>query len=115
LPNWLYSAVVDAENPEVLTMHPDYFLMTPGLGRFLYRLARVAAGKGEAKWSFRLIYERSGSQGAFKRCTYELRELIKINNLPEYELAEEEGKEGPLLVIRYRETIKILSADSHGS
>lgn len=84
-------------------MHPDYFLMTPGLGRFVYRLARVAAGKGEARWSFRLIYERSGSKGAFKRCTYELRELIKANDLPEYELTEETGLEGPLLVMRYRD------------
>lgn len=103
LPKWLYEAVVETEHPEVLTMHPDYFLMTPGLGRFVYRLARVAAGRGEARWSFRLIYERSGSQGAFKRCTFDLRELIKANDLPEYELVEELGQDGPVLVMRYRD------------
>ncbi|MBS1064273.1 MULTISPECIES: replication initiator protein A [Gluconobacter] len=102
LPNWLYSAVVESENPEVLTVHPDYFLLKPGLGRFLYRLARVAAGKNEAKWSFRLIYERSGSQGTFKRCSYELREFVKRNDLPEYDLHEESGRDGPLLIMRYR-------------
>lgn len=105
LPSWLYKAVVEAENPEVLTMHPDYFLMTPGLGRFLYRLARLAAGKSQARWSFKLIHERSGSKGAFKRCTYELRELIKADDLPEYHLAEEAGQDGPVLVMTHRSAV----------
>lgn len=115
LPKWLYEAVVEAERPEVLTMHPDYFLMTPGLGRFVYRLARQAAGRSEARWSFRLIYERSGSQGAFKRCTFELRELIRANDLPEYELSEDAGQDGPMLVMRHREASRALSADGRGS
>jgi plasmid replication initiation protein len=115
LPKWLYEAVVEAEHPEVLTMHPDYFLMTPGLGRFVYRLARQAAGRSEARWSFRLIYERSGSQGAFKRCTFELRELIRANDLPEYELSEDAGQDGPMLVMRHREASRALSANGSGS
>lgn len=115
LPKWLYEAVVEAEHPEVLTVHPDYFLMTPGLGRFIYRLARQAAGRTEARWSFRLIYERSGSQGTFKRCTFDLRELIKANDLPEYKLAEEAGQDGPMLVMRYRNAALALSDDAAGS
>lgn len=115
LPKWLYEAVVEAEHPEVLTMHPDYFLMTPGLGRFVYRLARQAAGRSEARWSFRLIYERSGSAGTFKRCTYELRELIKANDLPEYELTEEAGQDGPMLMMRYRSAGAALSNEAAGS
>lgn len=96
-------------------MHPDYFLMTPGLGRFVYRLARQAAGRNVARWSFRLIHERSGSQGTFKRCTFELRELIKADDLPEYELTEEAGQDGPMLVMRYRGTAPALSVEVDGS
>lgn len=105
LPSWLYKAVVEAEHPEVLTMHPDYFLMTPGLGRFLYRLARLAAGKGQARWSFKLIYERSGSSGTFKKFTKNLRKLVVANDIPEYELSEEAGQEGPVLVMAHRGTL----------
>ena len=62
-PQWLYDRIVEGKQPDVLTVHPDYFLIDPGIGRFVYRLARRAAGKGAAKWSFQTIYERSGSRG----------------------------------------------------
>ena len=84
-------------------MHPDYFLIDPGIGRFVYRLARRAAGKGEAKWAFQTIYERSGSAGTFKEFRRILRNIIEANDLPEYELREEAGQGGPLLVMIYRD------------
>lgn len=101
---WMYREVVDGTNPGVLTVHPDYFLIEPGIGRFLYRLARRAAGKTAAKWAFKTVYERSGSTGTLKKFSFRIREFIKVNNFPEYSLAEEEGKEGPLLVMTYRES-----------
>ncbi|WP_198137881.1 replication initiator protein A [Verminephrobacter eiseniae] len=48
MPQWLYSEVVEVKSPAVLTVHPEYFLIEPGIGRFLYRLARRAAGKARA-------------------------------------------------------------------
>ncbi|ANC47742.1 hypothetical protein A6P55_25870 (plasmid) [Pandoraea pnomenusa] len=45
VPSWIYREVVEAKKPEVLTVHPEYFLIEPGIGRFLYRLARRAAGR----------------------------------------------------------------------
>lgn len=102
LPDWLYKEVVDAKNPDVLTVHPDFFLIEPGIGRFIYRLARRAAGKNQATWSFQTIYERSGSAGAFKEFCRILRRIIKANDLPEYILAEESGQVGPLLVMTHR-------------
>ncbi len=104
VPNWIYREVVEANNPEVLTVHPAFFLIEPGIGRFLYRLARRAAGKTQARWAYRTIYERSGSTGTFKKFTFFLRDLIKSDDLPEYRLAEDAGKEGPVLVMTYRET-----------
>jgi len=49
LPNWLYKEVVENQTPEVLTVHSDFFLITTGIGRFVYRMARLAAGKNTAK------------------------------------------------------------------
>ncbi|MBC2768784.1 replication initiator protein A [Pusillimonas minor] len=103
VPNWIYREVVQAQQPEILTIHPDYFLIEPGIGRYLYRLARRVAGRGRARWSFKLIYERSGSTGTFKEFCRMLRKQIQINDLPEYVLTEEPGKTGPMLVIVNRE------------
>ena len=104
LPDWLYKEVVEAQNPDVLTVHPDFFLIDPGIGRFIYRLARRVAGKGQAKWAFQTVYERSGSTGTLKKFAYTVRKLIDANDLPEYDLAEEKGQAGPLLVMTYRGT-----------
>lgn len=105
VPQWLYNEVVEVKSPAVLTVHPEYFLIEPGIGRFLYRLARRAAGKARARWTFKLIYERSGSVGAFKEFCRILRKLIASNDLPEYTLAEVLGKSGPLLVMTHRDAL----------
>jgi plasmid replication initiation protein len=105
VPQWLYNEVVEVKSPAVLTVHPEYFLIEPGIGRFLYRLARRAAGKARARWTFKLIYERSGSVGTFKEFCRILRKLIASNDLPEYTLAEVVGKSGPLLVMTHRDAL----------
>src|SRR5690606_22835133 len=61
LPKWSYHEVVDSKRPDVLTMDPDYFLIESGVGRLVYRLARAAAGRGTAKWSFDTVFLRGGS------------------------------------------------------
>ena len=100
---WMYSEVVEGKNPDVLTVHPDYFLIDPGIGRFVYRLARRAAGRSQAKWSIATIYKRSGSTGTLKKFTENLRKVITANDLPEYDLAEEAGQTGALLVMTHRQ------------
>jgi len=102
LPNWIYRHVVESNKPDVLTVHRDYFLIEQGIARFLYRLARKAAGKTEARWSFHTIYERSGSAGTFKEFCRMLREIIRANDLPEYGLAEDKGQDGPILIMSFR-------------
>ena len=102
LADWMYREITDGKNPDVLTVHPDYFLIDPGIGRFVYRLARRAAGKTEARWSFQTIYDRSGSSGTLKKFTENLRKIINSNDLPEYNIKEELGNSGPLLVMTYR-------------
>lgn len=114
LADWMFREVVEGKNPDVLTVHPDYFLIDPGIGRFLYRLARRAAGKGEAKWSFQTIYEHSGSAGTFKEFCRILRKLILANDLPEYRIQEEAGQSGPLLLMTYHFTRSLPTALSDG-
>lgn len=103
VPLRIYQEIVDGQQPDVLTVHQDYFLITSGIGRFVYRLARRAAGNGTAKWGFKTIYKRSGSKGTSKEFCRILREIVVANDLPEYALTEEEGQSGPQLVMALRE------------
>ena len=106
-PNWIYREVTECKNPVVLTVHPDYFLIDPGIGRFIYRLARQAAGKSEAKWSFKLVYERSGSAGSFKEFCRILRRIIEAGDMPEYVLTEGKCQAGPALMMTYRGYVQL--------
>ena len=107
-PQWIYTEIVGGKQPDVLTVHPDYFLIDPGIGRFLYRLARRAAGKGAAKWSFHTLYERSGSTGTFKKFCQNIRKIIARDDLPEYQLREEQGQSGPQLIMTHRDSLPAL-------
>jgi len=109
---WMYQEVADGKNPDVLAVHPDYFLIDPGIGRFVYRLARRAAGRTDAKWSFATIYERSGSTGTLKKFTENLRKVITANDLPEYDLREEAGQSGPQLIMTPRQHLQLLLVEA---
>lgn len=99
---WIYSEVVSS-TPHVLTMSPDYFLITSGIGKFIYRLARRVAGKNSATYKFTTLYERSGSTGNFKEFCRMLRNgLIANGELPEYNLAEVQGTDGPMLCMTHK-------------
>ena len=107
-PNWIYREVTSGAKPDILTVHPDYFLIESGIGRFVYRLARRAAGKDDAKWAFKTLYARSGSTGTLKKFSENLRKVIATDDLPEYGLVEEVGLSGPQLVMMRQSDKKIL-------
>jgi plasmid replication initiation protein len=66
IPQWIYDGVVRVDNPTVLTLPKDYFLLDQGNHRFLHRLCRKSAGKGESNYNLQTVYERSGSTNAFR-------------------------------------------------
>tara|TARA_B100000965_G_scaffold215949_1_gene180592 strand:+ start:1509 stop:2468 length:960 start_codon:yes stop_codon:yes gene_type:complete len=105
IPDWIYDGVVSHENPEILTVNPDYFLIRKGLGRFIYRLARKAAGNDSARYLFRTLHQRSGTTREFKKFSHDLRRLIAANDLPDFELNEEQGRQGPILCINTRRQV----------
>lgn len=106
IPDWVYLSVVNNEKTiPLLTLHEDYFLISSGIGRFIYRLARKAAGKGEATYSVREVYKRSGSSQEFRKFFYDLREFITRTQafpMPDYDLALSEGKDGAVLHMKRR-------------
>lgn len=98
LSDWLYEGIVGRGG--VLTIHEDYFLLTGGIERWLYRVARKHAGKQEAGWRFtmRQLYTKSGSTARFSDFAIDIRRVVETNELPEYELALYRNPEGEELV-----------------
>lgn len=109
-PSWIYREVIDSQGSAVLTVSQGYFLIDSAIGRFIYRLARRAAGSSSARWGFKTIYERSGVT-CFKEFCRILRRLIKSDRLPDYHLYEEAGQSGPQLIMTRRSTFTRASGD----
>lgn len=97
IPNWIYDGIVRDDKPTVLTYNPDYFLLSSGVDKFLYRLARKAAGSTEAVYNLRDIHRNSGSQNSFKGFMRTVRTRVAKNDLPDYDLSLIEGRNGASL------------------
>ncbi|CAL4869963.1 MULTISPECIES: replication initiator protein A [Asticcacaulis] len=84
LSDWVYQGIVT--DKALLTMHQDYFLLTGGMERALYRAARKHAGEQEQGWTCRvsLLHEKTGSDSPLKQFTYLLKRVVAKNALPEY-------------------------------
>ena len=90
IPTWVFEGVVRPDGkPSILTLNPDYFLITRPLAKFIYRLARKAAGAGEAYYTIEDIRYRSGSRlppGKFRKAVEEIVNSSKKDPLPDYNL-----------------------------
>ena len=98
LPRWLYYGIL--QQGGVLTIHEDYFLLTGGLERWLYRVARKHAGRQETGWQFsmRQLYEKSGSIARFSNFAIDIRKIVGGNHLPEYALDIERNEDGKEII-----------------
>lgn len=100
IPDWVYNGVVTSPGgtPSILTLNPDYFLITRPLAKFIYRLARKACGThGIAEYGFETLYQRSGSAGPFRKFRDTLHKLVetsKTDPLPDFDIHILAGKGG---------------------
>jgi plasmid replication initiation protein len=96
LPDWLYDGILNQKL--VLSIDPAYFDLTSGIERWLYRVVRKHGGKQKTGWSFtfRQLYEKSGSLDRFTNFALHLRKIIERQSIPEYWLSsyrnEDEGE-----------------------
>lgn len=115
VPDWVYNGVVkETGHPHILTINPDYFLIRQSVGRFVYRLARKAAGKHKAEYGLTELHKRSGSSQAKPQFTQMIRQLVggsKLFPFPDYDLDWREGREEPKLVMTYRPSAAQLTAE----
>jgi len=94
LPDWLFDGILMKGG--VLTIHEDYFLLTGGIERWLYRVARKHAGQQEHGWQFtmRQLYEKSGASSRFSDFALDVRKVVEADSLPEYTAMMHKNEEG---------------------
>jgi plasmid replication initiation protein len=99
LSDWFYEGIL--MDGGILAIDPSYFSITGGRERWLYRVARKhAGGAGEEGFAipFPTLFDKSGAEGNYRRFKFELMNIVKRNELPEYELfIETTGAAEPLL------------------
>jgi plasmid replication initiation protein len=106
LPQWLYNAVVKERT--VLAVSPEYFELTSGLARWLYRIARRHAGKQPQGWRFSMqhLWERSGTNRKLKQFAHDVRKVVKEDPLPEYHLEVITSGKGDEVVCMVRDPVR---------
>ena len=107
LPEWLFKAVLSRR--DILAVHPDYFQLTGGLERWLYRLARKAvpdkADMPAIHFRMDTLHERSGSTRPLRNFAGDIRKMADRQPLPEYGIRiDRDGKHE--LVTLYRDKAK---------
>ena len=97
LSNWVYEGLVNERS--VLTLHPDYFAISGGLERAVYRIARKHAGDQEGGWTCRVsvLHEKTGSDSAPK-------EFNRMLRKPEYDVTSVRTVDGSPAVHFIRRT-----------
>lgn len=94
LPRWIYDAISKTDN--VLTLDRDYFLMTGGLERVLYRMARKHAGNQAQGWTCSLaqLLKKSGSEASMKKFAEMIKSSVDDNALPRYKMTMTKLQDG---------------------
>lgn len=92
LPDWFYQGIVN--HRLVLSIDSDYFLLSSGLERWLYRIFRKHAGHQELGWRFtmRQLHIKSCSPQRFSNFALDVRKAIARIN--EREQSGEPGSKG---------------------
>ncbi len=109
LSQWLYDGI--CKKGALLKVSPEYFDITSGLKKFLYRTARKHVGNNN-NWEFSIekLYEKSASEQEFKKFKYDLKKAVHDNDIPEYflEWAEDDHKAFVRFINKRKELTKIL-------
>ena len=110
LSQWLYDGI--CKKGGLLKVSSEYFDLTSGLKKFLYRTARKHVGNND-QWGFSIekLYEKSGSEQIFRFFKRDLKKAVLDNDIPEYflEWREDGGKTSIHFINKRKELTKMLT------
>lgn len=98
LSNWVYEGLMKERS--LLTLHPDYFTLSGGVERAIYRIARKHAGDQPDGWVCRVsvLYEKTGSESPLKQFAYLLKRIVEADALPDYGMSYTTTRDGAAAV-----------------
>lgn len=104
LPNWLYEQVL---KNLVLRISPDYFRIRKAIDRRIYEIARKHCGaQAEFKISLEKLYKKTGATSTKEKFRFNIKQLAKTNDLPDYEVSYNAAADMVSLKNRDDEAIK---------
>ena len=111
LSQWLYDGI--CQKGALLKVKPEYFEITSGLKKFLYRTARKHVGTQNNSWTISLetLYEKSAVERDLRKFKYDLKKVVSDNDIPNYflEWIKEDGKVSVRFVNARKEIKRMLS------
>lgn len=117
LSQWLYDGI--CKKGALLKVRPEYFKITSGVKKFLYRTARKHVGTKNEAWEFSIenLYKKSGSEQEFKKFKYDLKKAVFDDDIPEYftKWIEKDGKTYVCFTNKEKEITKMLTGDKESS
>lgn len=91
LPHWLYQAL---HKNKMLKISPDYFRIRKAIDRRVYEIARKHCGnQGQFNISLEKLHLKTGSTALLKMFRHNIKQLAKVNDLPDYEIRYDAKKD----------------------
>lgn len=113
LSQWLYDGI--CRKGSLLKVRPEYFKITSGIKKFLYRTARKHVGNQNKSWDFLIetLHEKSGSEREFKKFKHDLKKAVSDNDIPAYSMnwIEKDGKTYVRFISKKKEIEDMLSVN----
>jgi plasmid replication initiation protein len=98
VPRWLYTGIMNTGG--VLTLDREYFLLTSGVERAIYRIARKHAGAQPDGWmcKMRTLHQKTGSEEVVRNFALRVRKLAQRegseDQLPRYRVTMTKAQDG---------------------
>ncbi|MFJ2994163.1 replication initiator protein A [Pandoraea sp. NPDC087047] len=110
MPEWLWRSVSAFD---VLAIGREYFDLRKPMHRRVYELTRKHCGSRQSKWTVGVLVllKKTGSTGSLPEFRRMLRELVRVDNLPEYR-AEYDEKRDQVTFHRRRDAVDHLRANT---
>lgn len=98
LSQWLYEGI--CKKGSLLKVSQEYFDLTSGLKKFLYRTARKHVGNNDC-WEFTVekLHEKSASEQPIRKFKHDIKKAVLENDIPDYLLEWKE--DGSKTVVRF--------------
>ena len=108
LSQWLYDGI--CSKGALLKVSGEYFNITSGIKRFLYRTARKHVGVDTKTWEFSIekLYTKSGSEQELKSFKHDVKKVVSSNDLPDYEMTWVDRNKHSFVAFKKRKSNPIL-------